>query len=603
MGVNENIKELRKLMENRGIDAYIVPTDDFHGSEYVGDYFKERQFITGFTGSAGTAVIFRSDADGAYLWVDGRYFLQAEMQLKGTAVTEMRMGEPGVSKLTELLAEKLSDGAVLGFDGRTVTQSLVDEMDAEAEKHGKKFAVHSEDLIDLIWKGRPQLSKEPAAVFDVKYSGLGRKEKIADLKERVENEGGELFVMTTLDDIAWLLNIRGNDVKCNPVVLSFFVLDAGKPVLFAQGGAIAPVKAQLEADGVEVREYNEVYDYIKNRCEGRSVILDKTAANYEIIRSCEKAGKVESFRSYYFIKKYLKNPTEIEGMAYAHLKDGVAKTKWIYWVKQNVAGGKLSELSVADKLFELRMAQENCRGNSFEPIMGYGPHGAIIHYEATPEEYSMLRPKGFLLADTGGQYLEGTTDVTRTIALGELTEEQKRDYTAVLRGHLRLQHRPFKYGTKGSELDKIAREPLHEVCGYDYNHGTGHGVGVYLNVHENPVRITKGELLRVDDLAFEEGMITSNEPGIYIEGKHGVRIENLEVCLSAGKDDAGNSLLKFEPLTLIPYEPEALDLKQMTDEEIRWFNEYQALVFEKISPYLDKDEKAWLEKVTKPVKR
>lgn len=603
MTVNERIAELRKLMVGAGVDAYIVPTDDFHGSEYVGKYFKEREFITGFTGSAGTAVIFAKESDGAYLWVDGRYFLQADMQLKGTCVTEMRMGEPGVARLTELLAEKAANGAVLGFDGRTVTQSTVDEIAKAAGEKGKSFDIHSEDLIDKIWADRPALSCEPAEDFSTDFAGISRDKKLEDLKKRIAKEGGDVFVMTTLDDIAWLLNIRGNDVQCNPVVLSYFVLDCGKPVLFAQSGAMGAVRKVLEESGVELREYDEVYAYIKKCCAGKNVILDKNAANYEIIRSCAAAASLKDFRTYHFIKKYIKNTTEIEGMVYAHLKDGVAKTKWIYWVKKNVASGKLDELNVADKLLELRMEQENCRGNSFEPIMGYGPHGAIIHYEATPEEFSKLEPKGFLLADTGGQYLEGTTDVTRTIALGALTDIEKRDYTAVLRGHLYLQHKPFRKGTTGSDLDVDARRPLKEVCGYDYNHGTGHGVGVYLNVHENPVRITKKELLRVEDLPFEIGMVTSNEPGIYIEGSHGVRIENLEVCLPVGKDDAGRELLKLEPLTLIPYEPEALDLSQMTDEELGWYNEYQALVFEKIAPHLTDEESAWLKEVTKPIER
>lgn len=618
MQVCERIEKLREIMAERGIDAYIVPTDDFHASEYVGDYFKTRSYITGFTGSAGTAVILK---DSAGLWTDGRYFLQAADELEGSGVTLFKQREPGVPEIEKYLSDKLASGSTLGFDGRVITADFMKKIEKAFTAAGKNFQIQSEDLIGKIWADRPALSCEKAFSYSIEFAGESRESKLQKLAAEVKKCGADIFLVAALDDIAYLLNIRGADVECNPVVLSYLVINAGKPVLFVQRAAIADIKAELEAAGVEIREYGEVYDYVRLNAPGCCVAIDSGKTNYELIRAAKGAGKTIYVDSHKLIRKHIKNPTEVEGMAYAHLKDGVAKTRWIYWLKTNIGKIAMDEISVAEKLHEFRSQQENFMGDSFEPIMGYGPHGAIVHYSATPKSASKLEPKGFLLADTGGQYLEGTTDVTRTIALGPLTEVEKQDYASVLRGHLALQNLPFKRNTTGYELDERARKPIDEV-GKPYNHGTGHGVGVFLNVHEDPVRISASANI---DFTFSEGMITSDEPGIYVEGSHGIRIENLEVCLpymeynssehtassnATNTNIAANSnsacagastALKFEPLTLIPYDRDAVDPKLLSEQEKKWFNDYQQLVFEKIAPLLEKDEAEWLKAETAPI--
>ena len=594
MTIKERIERLRKIMAEKGVDAYIVPTDDFHASEYVGDYFKARRFITGFTGSAGTAVIMK---DKAGLWTDGRYFLQAADELSGTGVTLFKMREPEVPELEKFLAAELPGGAKLGFDGRVITASFMKKIEKAFEEAGKTFDFLSEDLIDDIWEDRPALSCSAAFSYGTEYAGEGRESKLSKLASGVRDAGADMFVAAALDDIAYVLNIRGDDVECNPVVLSYMVMDAGKPVLFVQQAAIKNIKSELEEAGIEIREYDEVYAYVREHCKGRKVAIDSGKTNYELILAAKDAAELVNVDSHRLIQKHIKNPTEVEGMAFAHLKDGVAKTKWIYWLKKNIGKIPMDELSVADKLYELRRAQENFMGNSFEPIMGYGAHGAIVHYSATAESASKLEPKGFLLADSGGQYLEGTTDVTRTISLGPLTEEEKIDFAAVLKGHLALQNAAFDKTTTGRELDKIARKPIDEV-GKPYNHGTGHGVGVFLNCHEDPVRIAAAVNT---DFTFDQGMITSDEPGIYVEGSHGIRTENLEICLAAEGKEGEKGGLKFEPLTLIPYDRDAVDPKLLTEQEKKWYNDYQRLVFEKIGPLLEKEEAAWLKNETAPI--
>lgn len=605
MTIKERVEALRELMIEHGIDAFLVPTDDFHGSEYVGEYFKTRKYMTGFTGSAGTALILAGryasgeEYPAAGLWTDGRYFLQAESELEGSGIELFRMAEPEVPKIEDFLADVLDAGACIGWDGRTISVETEEKIVEAAKKRGKCFAAMSIDLVGRLWTERPSLSCEPAEPYDVKYAGMSRADKLAELKKAVTAKGADMLILTALDDIAWLLNIRGGDVACNPVVLSYFVLDEGKPILFIQSGAKAAVEDALTADGVELREYNGIYEYVRTHSGGKTVIADKSCINSEILGSIDDTAKLVDERNYKLIGKAVKNPTEVENMVYAHLKDGVAKTKWIYWLKQSIGKEHITEITAAEKLHSLRTEQENSRGDSFDPIMGYEAHGAIIHYSATQESASVLEPKGFLLADTGGQYLEGTTDVTRTVALGPLTDKQKQYYTAVLRGHLKLQGSKFAYGAKGSELDPPARAPLAEL-GLEYNHGTGHGVGVYLNVHEDPVRITHAKVLGEKDIVFEEGMIVSDEPGIYPAGEFGVRIENLLVCLKDEMKD-GVQMMKFEPLTLVPYEREAVEPAQMTAEEKALYNEYQSLVCEKLSPHLAPEEAAWLAEATRAI--
>ncbi len=598
--INKRIAELRRLMNMEKLAAYVVPTGDYHSSEYAGEYFKEREFITGFTGSAGVAVIGNSSAG---LWTDGRYFLQAEEELEDTCINLFKMRRPGVLKVSEFLAKTLGSGARIGFDGKTISAEFVNEIENEFSKLGKSVSFIQKNLVNEIWGERPKLSCEKVEVYPENMAGRSREEKLQALERKLEELQVDTFVLSTLDDIAYLLNIRGNDVQCSPMVLSYFVMDEGAKILFAQKAAFhgtgEAAKKSLEKAGVELREYDEVYEYLKENISGKSVAIDIEKSNYELVQTVAEAEEVVNIHNYSLIPKYIKNITEIENMVCAHLKDGVAVTKWIYWLKRKIKeadGEALTEISVAEKLYEFRSQQENFRGESFEAIMGYGPHGAIVHYCATSQSNAKLEPKGLLLADTGGQYLEGTTDVTRTIALGSLSEEEKKHYTGVLCGHLALQQAVFKEGTSGAELDQLARKPI-RAQGLDFNHGTGHGVGVYLNCHEEPVRISFG---MADDIPnFAAGMITSDEPGIYIEGKHGIRIENLLVCMEAETGKEG--YLKFEPLTLIPYEIEALDLSIMDKDSRRAYNEYQALVYERLSPYLKADEKEWLKEATRKI--
>ena len=595
--IQERLSALRRLMAEKGIDAYLIPTDDFHASEYVGDYFKCRKYMTGFTGSAGTAVVMQ---DMAGLWTDGRYFIQAEQQLKGSTVTLFKMGEPDVPTVQEFLEQNLKEGQRLGFDGRTVSAREADEL---AQKLGKNHVTIScdEDLVGAIWTDRPALSCEPVKELDVKWTGKARSEKCADVRKAMTEKGAEVFMLTSLDDIAWLLNIRGGDIPCNPVVLSYLVMTQQEVLLFANEKAFAAeVKEALAVDGVILRPYNEIYTYAAGLGEGATVLLCKAKVNSRLVKCIPENVKILDEENPTLLSKAIKTPTEVENEKIAHIRDGVAVTKFIYWLKKNVGKIPMTELSVTDYLNDLRAQQEHFMGNSFDPIISYGAHAAMNHYSATPETDIPIEPHGFLLADTGGQYLEGTTDITRTIAMGPVTEEQKKFFTAVLRGTLNLAAAKFRYGCRGLNLDYLARGPLWEM-GEDFKHGTGHGVGYYLNVHEGPNGFRwKIVPERNDSAVFEEGMITSDEPGYYVEGEYGIRHENLIVCKKAEKTSFGQFMC-FEHLTMVPFDLDAIVTEQMTEKERTLLNEYHAQVYEKISPYLDAEECEWLKEATRAV--
>lgn len=596
MTVTDRITALRKLMKEKGIDAYLVPTDDFHGSEYVGDYFKCRKYITGFTGSAGTAVIMQ---DMAGLWTDGRYFIQAADQLKGTPVTLFKMGEPDVPTIHKFLEENLKDGMCLGFDGRTVSGEEADQLKKLLEKKQIRFSVN-EDLIGEIWQDRPSLSCEPAMELDVKWTGRSRADKIQDIRTKLKEKGADLFVLTSLDDIAWLLNIRGNDIHCCPVVLSYLVMDEKEIRLFANEKAFpGSVKDALSADGVTIYPYNDIYAYVQTITEDKKIYLSRSNVNSRLISSIPENVTILDGENLTLLPKSIKNETEVRNEKIAHIKDGVAMVKFIYWLKKNVGKQEITELSAADKLYEFRSQQENFQGNSFDPIIAYGTHGAIVHYSATEETNIALEPKGLVLMDTGGHYLEGTTDITRTVVLGHVTEKEKKYFTAVLRGHLNLAAAKFRYGCTGLNLDALARGPLWAM-GEDYNHGTGHGVGYLLNVHEGPQSFRWKNLADHPAPVLEEGMITSDEPGYYAENEFGIRHENLIVCKKAEKTAYGQ-FMKFEPLTMVPFDLEGIDPAQMEAGERALLNQYHALVYEKISPYLDEEEKSWLKEVTRAI--
>lgn len=595
--IQERLGALRNLMKEKRMDAYLIPTDDFHGSEYVGAHFACRKYMTGFTGSAGTAVVM---ADMAGLWTDGRYFIQAEQQLRGSTVTLFKMGEPGVPTVHEFLENHLGEGQCLGFDGRTVSAKEAEELKKKLGKKGVTLAC-TEDLVGEIWTDRPPLSCEPVKELDVKWAGKSRSEKCGEIRKAMKEKGADVFLLTSLDDIAWLLNIRGGDVPCNPVVLSYLAMTPEEIFLFANEKAFPDdVKKALREDGVILCPYEDVYEYAGKIEEGKRVLLCRKKVNSRLTESIPAEVKILDEENLTLLPKAIKNPVEVENERIAHVKDGVAVTKFIYWLKKNVGKMTITELSAAEYLNGLRAQQEHFCGNSFEPIISYGPHAAMNHYSPTPETDVPVEEKGFLLADTGGQYLEGTTDVTRTIVMGPVTEEQKLYFTAVLRGTLNLAAAKFRHGCRGWNLDYLARGPLWEM-GKDFNHGTGHGVGYYLNVHESPNGIRwKMVPERSDSAVFEEGMITSDEPGYYVEGEYGIRHENLIVCKKAEKNEFGQFLC-FEHLTMVPFDLDGIVPEQMSAKERELLNAYHQNVYETISPYLNEEEREWLKEATREI--
>ncbi|MDY3918094.1 MAG: aminopeptidase P family protein [Candidatus Limivivens sp.] len=595
--VADRIAKLRAVMKEKGVDAYLVPTDDYHCSEYVGEFFKCRKYITGFTGSAGTAVIME---DMAGLWTDGRYFIQAERQIRGNGVELFKMGEPGVPTVHEFLEKNLKKGQCLGFDGKTMAAGEAEKLTVTMEAAGVRISCQ-EDLIGKIWEDRPELSCEPVSELDIRWCGKSREEKCREIRESMKKKGADVFLLTSLEDIAWLLNIRGGDIHCCPVVLAYLMMTDAEIRLFANEKAFPEdVKKDLEKDGVSIQPYDAVYEEVKKIPEGSIVLLDKEKVNYLLARNIPEKAGVLNHQNLTLLPKAIKNPVEVENEKIAHVKDGVAVTRFIYWLKNNVGKIPMTELSVTEHLYELRSQQEHFVDNSFDPIVSYGEHAAMNHYSATPETDIPIEAKGFLLADTGGHYLEGSTDITRTIAMGELTEDQKMHFTAVLRGTLNLAAAKFRYGCTGLNLDYLARQPLWEL-GEDFNHGTGHGVGYLLSVHEGPNGFRWKKIPgRSEEAVLEEGMITSDEPGYYVEGEYGIRHENMIVCKKAEKNAFGQFMC-FEHLTMVPFDLDAVVPEQMSARERTLLNEYHAQVYEKISPYLEAEEKEWLKEATRAI--
>lgn len=583
-------------MKEKKIDAYLVATDDFHGSEYVGDYFKCRKYITGFTGSAGTAIITQ---DMAGLWTDGRYFIQAADQLRDTTIELFKSGEPGVPTVHQFLNDKLQEGMCLGFDGRTVSAREAEELQELLQKKHITFSVN-DDLIGEIWEDRPVLSCEPVMELDIRWTGKSRADKIAEIREQMKAKEADTFILTSLDDIAWLLNIRGNDIHCCPVVLSYLVMMENELRLYANAAAFSEeIRSNLEADGVKIYPYDDVYSYVQSISSDKKVLLSRANVNSRLVSNIPSEVTILDEPNLTLLPKAVKNKTEMENERIAHIKDGVAVTKFIHWLKKNVTRTTITELSAAEKLYQFRSEQEHFLGDSFDPIIAYGTHAAIVHYSATEATDIPLEARGMVLADTGGHYLEGTTDITRTIVLGPVTAKEKKFFTAVLRGNLNLAAAKFKYGCTGLNFDYLARGPLWEL-GEDYNHGTGHGVGYLLNVHEGPNSFRWKNLPGNPAPVLEEGMITSDEPGYYLENEFGIRHENLVLCKKAEKTSFGQFMC-FEPLTMVPFDLEGINPEEMTERERKLLNDYHQKVYTTISPYLDEEEKEWLKQATREI--
>lgn len=596
MTIKQKLNALRILMKEKKIDAYLVPTDDFHGSEYVGDYFKCRKYITGFTGSAGTAIITQ---DMAGLWTDGRYFIQAADQLRDTTIELFKSGEPGVPTVHQFLNDKLEEGMCLGFDGRTVSAREAEELQELLQEKHITFSVN-DDLIGEIWEDRPALSCEPVMELDIRWTGKSRADKIAEIREQMKAKEADTFILTSLDDIAWLLNIRGNDIHCCPVVLSYLVMMENELRLYANAAAFSEeIRSNLEADGVKIYPYDDVYSYVQSISSDKKVLLSRANVNSRLVSNIPSEVTILDEPNLTLLPKAVKNETEMENERIAHIKDGVAVTKFIHWLKKNVTRTTITELSTAEKLYQFRSEQEHFLGESFDPIIAYGTHAAIVHYSATEATDIPLEARGMVLADTGGHYLEGTTDITRTIVLGPVTAKEKKFFTAVLRGNLNLAAAKFKYGCTGLNLDYLARGPLWEL-GEDYNHGTGHGVGYLLNVHEGPNSFRWKNLPGNPAPVLEEGMITSDEPGYYLENEFGIRHENLVLCKKAEKTSFGQFMC-FEPLTMVPFDLEGINPEEMTERERKLLNDYHQKVYTTISPYSDEEEKEWLKQATREI--
>lgn len=592
--ITERLARLRREIAQRGMDGYVVVTDDFHGSEYVGDYFKARAYLSGFTGSAGTLVVL---PDRAALWTDGRYFLQAAEQLTGSTIELMRMGQPGVPAIGAFLAQHLPEGGVLGFDGRTVSSSFAGTLEkALAAKH-IRFA-GGEDLVDAVWPDRPALSDRP--VWELTGCGLSREEKLAKLREKMAAADAAYLLLTSLTEIAWTLDLRGGDVACTPVFLSFLLIGREDAQLCIQPQAVpADIAEKLTACGVTMRPYGAIYDLLRALPAGTRVMADSATANYRIMESLSHAEVLDQ-PSPAVLMKACKTQEETDGFRAAHIKDGAALCRFLYWLKTRIGEEPMTELSAAARLAAFRAEQPDFLDLSFDTIAGYGPHGAIVHYDPTPETDVPLHPEGLLLVDSGAHYRQGTTDVTRTIALGPVTQEEKRMFTLVLKGHLALAAARFPHGATGENLDVLARLPLWEQ-GLDYNHGTGHGVGFILSVHEGPQSFrwhsTDGRRI-----PLEEGMVISNEPGYYEAGKFGIRHENL-VLVRAGETTDYGQFMYLEPLTMAPFDRDAIDVSLLTEAELALLNDYHKLVYDTVAPLLPAEEQAWLAQATAPLCR
>lgn len=614
---NERLLSLRNQMKEAGVHCMVIPTSDYHNSEYVSDFFMARKYFSGFTGSAGTLVV---TPDEAALFTDGRYFIQAAKELKDSGITLMKMGEPEVPTMTEYVDQKLQQGWTLCFDGRVLTSSKGSELEEIARKHGGQLRFDL-DLCDAAWENRPALIHHPVFVLSEEYAGESVEEKLTRVREEMKKEEAGIHVLASLDDIAWLYNIRSNDVECCPVVLAYTMVTKDRALLFAEEGFAAgedtSARERMEKAGVEIYPYDRFYEMLGSVAaqatkeeKASRVWIDESQVNFRVLKELQKicvkaqsaqAGPVLLNRENpTTLMKSIKNETELLHTRRAHIKDAVAVTRFMYWLKKNIGSIPMDEVSVAEQIDGLRAQQEGFIELSFPTISAYGTNGAIIHYGAQKETCAALKPEGMLMIDSGGHYIDGTTDITRTFILGPVTPEMKKHYTLVLRAMLSMRATRFLHGCTGANLDIRAREVLWEH-GLDYKHGTGHGVGNILNVHEGPQSFRWKLLPDAGKPAvFEEGMITSDEPGIYLENQYGIRIEN-EILCRKGEENEYGQFMYFEDLTFVPIDLDGVELSQMSELDKERLNEYHAAVFEKLEPYFEGEELTWLRHVTRAV--
>lgn len=614
---NERLLSLRNQMKEAGVHCMVIPTSDYHNSEYVSDFFMARKYFSGFTGSAGTLVV---TPDEAALFTDGRYFIQAAKELKDSGITLMKMGEPEVPTMTEYVDQKLQQGWTLCFDGRVLTSSKGSELEEIVRKHGGQLRFDL-DLCDAAWENRPALIHHPVFVLSEEYAGESVEEKLTRVREEMKKEEAGIHVLTSLDDIAWLYNIRSNDVECCPVVLAYTMVTKDRALLFAEEGFAAgedtSARERMEKAGVEIYPYDRFYEMLSSVAaqaakeeQASGIWIDESQVNFRVLKELQKicvkaqsaqAGPVLLNRKNpTTLMKSIKNETELLHTRRAHIKDAVAVTRFMYWLKKNIGSIPMDEVSVAEQIDGLRAQQDGFIELSFPTISAYGTNGAIIHYGPQKETCAVLKPEGMLMVDSGGHYIDGTTDITRTFILGPVTPQMKKHYTLVLRAMLSLRATRFLHGCTGANLDIRAREVFWEH-GLDYKHGTGHGVGNILNVHEGPQSFRWKLLPDAGKPAvFEEGMITSDEPGIYLENQYGIRIEN-EILCRKGEENEYGQFMYFEDLTFVPIDLDGVELGQMSELDKERLNEYHAAVFEKLEPYFEGEELTWLRHVTRAV--
>lgn len=582
------LNKLREIMKKYNINYYIIPSSDPHQSEYVAEYYRGRAEVSGFTGSAGTLLVGENEAK---LWADGRYFIQAAEQLKGSGIDLMKIATPGYDTINEWIEKNVKESEVLGFDGSCYSTNQYKDLLKISKKN--KFNINMDkDLLEEVWNDRPSLPEDKIFIHDEIYAGKSASEKISEVRKAMKENNVENYLLTSLDDIAWLFNIRGNDILFNPVALCYAIVTEETANLYINKEKVDnEVKEKLESQLVSIYDYNEIEEAVKEL--SGTVLIDPAKVNAKLysLLTCEIKEKLNITTTL----KAIKNEVEIANFENAHIKDGVAMVKFIKYLKETVGKEKVTEITASEKLSELRSQGELAKGDSFGTIAGYKEHAAMMHYSATPESDYELKEEGLFLVDSGGQYLDGTTDITRTFVLGNITEEEKRDFTLVLKGHINLSKAKFLKGATGCNLDILAREPLWEQ-GLDYKCGTGHGVGFFLNVHEGPQGIRPNG----NTVPLEPGMILTNEPGVYKEGKFGIRIENIMVVVREESNDCGE-FYRFETISYCPIDLNGVDVTLLNNDEKEWLNNYHKKVYEKLSPYLNNDEKELLKIETREI--
>ena len=600
--IKDRLLRLRNKMKEEGIDYYMMPTSDFHNSEYSADFFKVREYFCGFDGSNGTLVV---SADEAGMWTDGRYFIQAENQMKGTGVVLFKMLEPGVPTITEYLLKNMKEGQVLGFDGRVVSTSIGENLEKKLSE--KKVTLKfDKDLAEDVWTERPALPCHDMYVLSDELCGMSFKEKLSVVREKMAEAGCEFYLLSKLDDIMWLTNLRGNDVECNPVALSYAIITKNDFTLFAQEKEITDeVKSYCDKEGIILKDYHSLIAEVEKTSIPGNVLFDKRNTNFltfkTLVKKAEEAKvALKNEKDPTELLKACKNDTEIKNIREVYVRDSAKLTEFIYWVKSTVGKEEITEYSAAMKLDSMRAELPGFIELSFPTISAYNANAAMAHYEATEDNYAVVKPEGMLLVDSGGTYMGGTTDVTRTIVVGEISDEIKRTYTATVVGMLRLANANFLEGCSGKNVDILARQCLWDM-GIDYKHGTGHGIGYILNVHEGPQnirwRFTPGQ----NEAPLLPGMIVSDEPGVYIEGKYGIRIENILEVVKGEANEYGQ-FLHFAHLTYAPIDLEAIDKKYMEPRDVKALNDYHAEVYRRVSPLI-KDAKIlnWLRQATREI--